>query len=71
MTKIEVFEVSQNKGAVETIVRNAHDQIIAGLMELDVQALREGLEWSRANYTRLDVEKLLETAIQLHEDAGH
>lgn len=63
--------MSEEVGAVERIVRGAHDQIIQGLMELDVDALRQGLAWSRANYTRLDVEKLLETAIQLHEEAGH
>lgn len=63
--------MSNESGAVEKIVRSAHDQIIQGLMELDVEELREGLNWSRGNYTRLDIEKLLETAIQLHEDAGH
>lgn len=62
--------MSNESGAVEKIVRSAHDQIIHGLMELDVEELREGLNWSRGNYTRLDIEKLLETAIQLHEDAG-
>ena len=55
---------------VEILVRGAHDQIIAGLMQLDVGQLRQGLEWSRANYGKLDIERLLEIAIELHEDAG-
>tara|TARA_A200000113_G_scaffold187754_1_gene175285 strand:- start:153 stop:323 length:171 start_codon:yes stop_codon:yes gene_type:complete len=55
---------------VEILVRGAHDQIIAGLMQLDVGQLRQGLEWSRANYGKLDIERLLEMAIELHEDAG-
>jgi hypothetical protein len=40
-------------------------------MRLDVGQLRQGLEWSRANYGKLDIERLLEMAIELHEDAGH
>jgi hypothetical protein len=30
--------------------------------------LRDGLEWSRVNYGKLDVERLLEMAIELHEN---
>jgi hypothetical protein len=33
--------MSNELGAVEKIVRSAHDQIIHGLMELDVEELRE------------------------------
>ena len=55
---------------VETIVRGAHDQIIEGLMGLDIKQLTKGLEWSRDNYSKLDIERLLETAIQLHSEAG-
>ncbi len=57
--------MSKTQCEVEILVRGAHDQIIAGLMQLDV-----GLEWSRANYGKLDIERLLEMAIELHEDAG-
>jgi hypothetical protein len=63
--------VSTEPGAVEKIVRSAHEQIVQSLVELDVDTLREGLVWSRSHYSRLDIEKLLETAIALHEDAGH
>jgi len=38
-------------------------------MKLNVDQLREGLAWSRANYGKLDVERLLEMAIELHENA--
>jgi hypothetical protein len=62
--------VSKTQCEVEILVRGAHDQIIAGLMRLDVGQLRQGLEWSRANYGKLDIERLLEMAIELHEDAG-
>jgi hypothetical protein len=62
--------VSKTQCEVEVLVRGAHDQIIAGLMRLDVGQLRQGLEWSRANYGKLDIERLLEMAIELHEDAG-
>jgi len=62
--------VSKTQCEVEILVRGAHDQIIAGLMRLDVAQLRQGLEWSRANYGKLDIERLLEMAIELHEDAG-
>jgi hypothetical protein len=62
--------VSKTQCEVEILVRGAHDQIIAGLMQLDVGQLRQGLEWSRANYGKLDIERLLEMAIELHEDAG-
>lgn len=55
---------------VETLVRGAHDQIITGLMALDEAQLREGLEWSRAHYGKLDVQRLIELAIELHEDAA-
>ena len=63
--------MSKTQCEVEVLVRGAHDQIIAGLMRLDVGQLRQGLEWSRANYGKLDIERLLEMAIELHEDAGH
>ncbi|CAI8371267.1 MAG: hypothetical protein EVA61_00180 [Litorivicinaceae bacterium] len=62
--------MSKTQCEVEILVRGAHDQIIAGLMQLDVGQLRQGLEWSRANYGKLDIERLLEMAIELHEDAG-
>ena len=62
--------MSKTPCEVEVLVRGAHDQIIAGLMQLDVGQLRQGLEWSRANYGKLDIERLLEMAIELHEDAG-
>jgi len=62
--------VSKTQCEVEILVRGAHDQIIAGLMQLDVAQLRQGLEWSRANYGKLDIERLLEMAIELHDDAG-
>ena len=61
--------MSKTQCEVEILVRGAHDQIIAGLMQLDVAQLRQGLEWSRANYGKLDIERLLEMAIELHEDA--
>ena len=60
--------MSKTQCDVETLVRGAHDQIIAGLMRLSVDQLRDGLEWSRANYGKLDVERLLEMAIELHEN---
>ncbi|MGB2318305.1 MAG: hypothetical protein ACPH10_06755 [Litorivicinaceae bacterium] len=62
--------MSKTQCEVEILVRGAHDQIIAGLMQLDVAQLRQGLEWSRANYGKLDIERLLEMAIELHDDAG-
>ena len=62
--------MSKTQCEVEILVRGAHDQIIAGLMRLDVGQLRQGLEWSRANYGKLDIERLLEMAIELHEDAA-
>ena len=61
--------MSKAQCEVEILVRGAHDQIIAGLMKLNVNQLREGLAWSRANYGKLDVERLLEMAIELHENA--
>ena len=60
--------MSKTQCDVEILVRGAHDQIIAGLMRLNVDQLRDGLEWSRANYGKLDVERLLEMAIELHEN---
>jgi hypothetical protein len=60
--------VSKTQCDVEILVRGAHDQIIAGLMKLSVDQLRDGLKWSRANYGKLDVERLLEMAIELHEN---
>ena len=62
--------MSKTQCEVEILVRGAHDQIIAGLMQLDVAQLRQGLEWSRANYGKLDIERVLEMAIELHDDAG-
>ena len=62
--------MSKTQCEVEILVRGAHDQIIAGVMQLDVGQLRQGLEWSRANYGKLDIERLLEMAIELHDDAG-
>jgi hypothetical protein len=62
-------KVSKTQCEVEILVRGAHDQIIAGLMKLNIDQLREGLAWSRANYGKLDVERLLEMAIELHENA--
>ena len=60
--------MSKTQCDVEILVRGAHDQIIAGLMKLNVNQLRDGLEWSRANYGKLDIERLLEMAIELHEN---
>ena len=60
--------MSKTQCDVEILVRGAHDQIIAGLMKLSVDQLRDGLEWSRTNYGKLDVERLLEMAIELHEN---
>ena len=57
----------KKKCEVEALVRGAHDQIISGLMQLNADQLREGLAWSRANYGKLDVERLLEMALELHE----
>ena len=62
--------VSRTQCEVEILVRGAHDQIVTGLMKLDIEQLRKGLEWSRANYGKLDVERLLEMAIELHENAN-
>ena len=53
---------------VEVLIRGAHDQIIAGLMQLSVEQLRAGLVWGRANYGKLDVERLLEIGLDLHEN---
>ncbi|MDC3032494.1 hypothetical protein OA249_00865 [Litorivicinus sp.] len=62
--------MSKMQCEVEILVRGAHDQIVTGLMKLDIEQLREGLEWSRTNYGKLDVERLLEMAIELHENAN-
>ncbi len=62
--------MSKKQSEVEILVRGAHDQIVTGLMKLDIDQLRKGLEWSRANYGKLDVERLLEMAIELHENAN-
>ena len=62
--------MSKTQCEVEILVRGAHDQIVTGLMKLDIEQLRKGLEWSRANYGKLDVERLLEMAIELHENAN-
>jgi hypothetical protein len=48
-------KVSKTQCEVEILVRGAHDQIIAGLMKLNVD--------------QLHVERLLEMAIELHENA--
>jgi len=48
--------MSKTQCEVEILVRGAHDQIVTGLMKLDIEQLRKGLEWSRTNYGRLDVE---------------
>tara|TARA_B100000524_G_scaffold342699_1_gene237991 strand:+ start:286 stop:477 length:192 start_codon:yes stop_codon:yes gene_type:complete len=60
--------VPKKQCEVEVLIRGAHDQIIAGLMQLNADQLREGLAWSRANYGKLDVERLLEMALELHEN---
>ena len=60
--------MSKKQCEVEILVRGAHDQILIGLMKLDIDQLRKGLEWSRTNYGKLDVERLLEMAIALHEN---
>lgn len=62
--------MSKTQCEVEILVRGAHDQIVTGLMKLDIEQLRKGLEWSRTNYAKLDVERLLEMAIELHENAN-
>ena len=54
--------------AVETLIRNAHDQIIEGLMGLNLDQLEDGLVWSQQNYTKLDIERLLLLAIDLHKN---
>ena len=62
--------MSKTQCEVEILVRGAHDQIVTGLMKLDIEQLRIGLEWSRTNYGKLDVERLLEIAIELYENAN-
>ena len=59
--------MSKTQCEVEILVRKAHDQIVTGLMKLDIDQLRKGLEWSQTNYAKLDVERLLEMAIELNE----
>lgn len=54
--------------AVETLIRNAHDQIIEGLMGLNLDQLEGGLAWSQQNYTKLDIERLLLLVIDLHKN---
>lgn len=61
--------VLTKKSEVEVLVRGAHETIIEGLMKLDEAQLQEGLQWSRLNYGKLDVERLIELAIELHQDA--
>ena len=61
--------VENKKCEVEVLVRGAHETIIEGLMKLDEVQLREGLQWSRTNYGKLDVERLIELAIELHQDS--
>ena len=65
----EQYMVSSKKCEVEVLVRGAHESIIEGLMSLDEVQLQEGLQWSRSNYGKLDVERLIELAIELHQDA--
>jgi hypothetical protein len=60
--------VLSTKCDVEALIRGAHDQIIAGLMSMNLEQLHAGLQWSQANYTKLDVERLLQIAIDLHEN---
>lgn len=61
--------VLTKKCEVEVLVRGAHETIIEGLTKLDEAQLQEGLQWSRSNYGKLDVERLIELAIELHQDA--
>lgn len=63
--------MSEAKCEVEVIVRQAHEQIIEGLIELDLDQLRRGLDWSLQHYGKLDVKHLLEMAIELHEESLH
>lgn len=63
--------VSEVKGEVEMLVRQAHEEIIKGLMELNLDQLNQGLEWSRSHYSKLDIQQLLEMAIELHEGVSH
>jgi len=59
--------LADKKCDVEVLVRGAHDQIIEGLFAMNVTQLKEGLQWSRTHYGKLDVERLLEMAIEMHE----
>ena len=61
--------VLTKKCEVEVLVRGAHETIIEGLRKLEEARLQEGLQWSRSNYGKLDVERLIELAIELHQDA--
>jgi hypothetical protein len=64
----EINGMANADNAVETLVRNAHDQIIEGLMGLNLEQLEDGLAWSQQNYTKLDIERLLLLAIDLHKN---
>ena len=61
--------VLTKKCEVEVLVRGDPETIIEGLMKLDEAQLQEGRQWSRSNYGKLDVERLIELAIELHQDA--
>jgi hypothetical protein len=61
--------VLTKKCEVEVLVRGAHETIIEGLTQLNEVQLQEGLQWSQSNYGKLDVERLIELAIELHQDA--
>ena len=52
--------ISNKKCEVEVLVRGAHKTIIEGLTKLDESQLQQGLQWSRPNYGKLDVERLIE-----------
>lgn len=52
--------ISNKKCEVEVLVRGAHKTIIEGLTKLDESPLQQGLQWSRPNYGKLDVERLIE-----------
>lgn len=60
--------MTEINNAVETLVRGAHDQIIEGLMGLSLEQLEAGLTWSQQHYSKLDIERLLQLAIDLHKN---
>lgn len=60
--------MTEKKSAVESLVRGAHAQIVEGLLACSESELREGLEWSRAHYGKLDVERLIALALEMHEE---